>query len=391
MTEQTSKRLQGALLRIRGEHPFLGTLALFADIQVVEEVATAATDGKSIWFNPAFVAGLELNELYGLVAHELLHAALQHGARRGVREPRLWNIAADVVVNGMVRADTAYALPKGGVEMPKLAHLSVEEIYEQLACGRMKAPSITLLDLVATGLQSGEGPQGEGVSTGLQRGALEDSAIADLQRHWRTALQQAGAVARRVAKGMGHRGLGSLRDLAAASASQIDWKEALWQFVVSTPHDFQGFDRRFVHRKLYLEAMEGESVEVAICIDTSGSVDAQALSAFMAEVQAILDAYPQIHGSLYYADAALYGPHEFAMGMPIPKPQGGGGTSFVPFFERTAASGDSLRDVVCVYLTDGYGSFPSKVPSGPVLWVVSEGGLSSTDFPFGTVVRMGTR
>ena len=396
MTEQTSKRLQGALLRIRGEHPFLGTLALFADIQVVEVVATAATDGKTIWFNPGFVAGLELNELCGLVAHELLHAALQHGARRGVREPRMWNIAADVVVNGIIRADTAYALPEGGVEMPEFAHLSVEEIYEQLVCGRMKAPSITLLDLAATGLQSDEGSQGEGAqaqggAAGLQVGALSDSVLADLQRHWRTALQQAGAVARRVGKGMGHHGLGSLRDLTAATASQIDWKEALWQFVVSTPHDFQGFDRRFVHRKLYLEAMEGESVEVAICIDTSGSIDTHALGAFMAEVQAILDAYPQIHGSLYYADAALYGPHEFALGTPVPKPQGGGGTSFVPFFERIAASGDSLRDVVCVYLTDGYGSFPSKPPSGPVLWVVSEGGLPSPGFPFGTVVRMGAR
>jgi predicted metal-dependent peptidase len=43
--------------------------------------------------------------------------------------------------------------------------------------------------------------------------------------------------------------------------------------MVATPYDFGGFDRRFIHRKLYLEDVIGESVEVAICIDTSGSID----------------------------------------------------------------------------------------------------------------------
>ena len=72
--------------------------------------------------------------------HELLHAALQHGLRRREREPKLWNIAADIVVNGMVRKDTSYFLPEGGVEVPALAHLSVEEVYEQLQSGRVKVP-----------------------------------------------------------------------------------------------------------------------------------------------------------------------------------------------------------------------------------------------------------
>ena len=73
-------------------------------------------------------------------------------------------------------------------------------------------------------------------------------------------------------------------------------------------YDFGGFDRRFIHRKLYLEDVVGESVEVAICIDTSGSIQNKELSAFMGEIQGILDAYPQIRGTLFFADADLYGP-----------------------------------------------------------------------------------
>jgi predicted metal-dependent peptidase len=40
----------------------------------------------------------------------------------------------------------------------------------------------------------------------------------------------------------------------------------------------------------------GESVEVAICIDTSGSIGGDELGAFMGEIQGIFDAYPQIRG-----------------------------------------------------------------------------------------------
>ena len=56
MTQEIDKRLQGALLRIRGDHPFFGTLALFAEFRVSDTVPTAATDGKVLWFNPEFTA-----------------------------------------------------------------------------------------------------------------------------------------------------------------------------------------------------------------------------------------------------------------------------------------------------------------------------------------------
>ncbi len=48
MTQDIPKRLQGALLRIRGDHPFFGTLALFAEFRVSDDVLTAATDGKGL-------------------------------------------------------------------------------------------------------------------------------------------------------------------------------------------------------------------------------------------------------------------------------------------------------------------------------------------------------
>ena len=375
MVQEIPRRLQGALLRIRGDHPFFGTLALFADFRVTEDVPTAATDGKVLWFNPVFVEKQDSPQLCGLVAHELLHAALQHVHRRHERDAILWNIAADIVVNGMIRSDTTYQLPEGGVEDATLAHLSVEEIYEQLNTGKKKVPKIGLLDL----LPAIAGPGG----------SLDVTQADQLQRHWRAALQQAGAVARRINKGFGKNGLDGVREFDGATNPSLSWREILWQFMVATPYDFGGFDRRFIHRKLYLEDVVGESVEVAICIDTSGSIGSAELSAFMGEIQGILDAYPQIRGNLFFADAALYGPYEFGKDAAIPEARGGGGTAFEPFFQWVQQQETDGSMPLCIYFTDGYGSFPSKPPESPVLWVMVSGGLESTQLPFGEVARLG--
>ena len=382
MADEIPRRLQGALLRIRGDHPFFGALALFAEIRIDDSIATAATDGKVLWFNATFVEQQDTNRLCGLVAHELLHAALLHGLRRRERDPVLWNIAADIVVNGMIRKDTAYGLPLGGVEDAALAHLSVEEIYEQLDAGPKPTPGITLLDLRPASVA------GEPVGPLSSRSAIDEAHAAELERHWRSALQQAAAVARRIGRGIGKTGLAGVRDIGEATLPSLNWREVLWQFMVATPHDFAGFDRRFIYRRLYLEDMVGESVDVAIALDTSGSISGPALEAFMGEVQGILDAYPQIRGQLFFADAALYGPHEFSRDVAIPPPQGGGGTSFVPFFDWVTRQEEVGSLPLCIYFTDGYGTFPRQVPAAPLLWVVLDGGLESGAFPFGQVARI---
>jgi predicted metal-dependent peptidase len=75
----------------------------------------------------------------------------------------------------------------------------------------------------------------------------------------------------------------------------------------------------------------------------------------------------------------------------LPPPVGGGGTDFRPFFEsarRESAATAAESEPLLVYITDGHGTFPSTAPGRPVLWVVVPGGIPSTNFPFGEVVRM---
>jgi VWA-like domain (DUF2201) len=210
----------------------------------------------------------------------------------------------------------------------------------------------------------------------------------DLRRYWNSALQQASAVARRIGRGYGKVGLTSIREYEQIFQSELDWKHLLWEHIVHTPYDFSGFDRRFLHKKVYLEESVSEAIEIWICIDSSASVGSRQLGMFMAEIQNILDIYPQIQGKLFFADVELFGPYPFGQGSAVPPIEGGGGTSFVPFFERVDQEAFHGRQPICVYFTDGFGEFPPIEVDASVLWVVVNGGLESTGFPFGTVVRL---
>lgn len=376
MNEDYQKVISASLLRLRMKSPFFAALALFARFIPSPTLPTAATDGKNILFNPDFLLSLPSSQQDGLLLHEVLHAALLHVARRGERERLLWNIAADIVVNGMVVQQGCFELPDGGLRDEKLEHLSVEEVYELL----MKQPkckhNLTNSDLLEEALEDGE-REGDNLS---------QSRKAALESHWRNAMQQATAIARTVARGTIPTGFE--RELGALNSAQLDWRSYLWRYLVQTPTDFVNFDRRFIGRGLYLESLEGESVQVYVAVDTSGSIDNKQLGMFLSEVRGILNAYPHLKCELYYVDAEAYGPYNLHAKDEIPSPQGGGGTSFVPFFVKVEESWDRQTSGVCVYLTDGYGDFPNPAPELPTLWVVTPGGLDLSAFPFGEAVRL---
>ena len=131
-TKENEKIISASLLRLRMKSPFFATLALFARFVPTKSLPTAATDGKDIFFNPNFLSSLSSPQQDALILHEVLHAALLHVLRRGVRDSKLWNIAADIVVNGMIAAQGCFELPPNPIRDQKLEHLSVEEIYELL-------------------------------------------------------------------------------------------------------------------------------------------------------------------------------------------------------------------------------------------------------------------
>ncbi|PYE53126.1 vWA domain-containing protein [Deinococcus yavapaiensis] len=364
MTRALETRLQRAVILLRARHPFFGVLALHAEPSAAERVAdravpTACTDGRRVYVNPRFAETITDDELTGVLVHEVLHAALRHVPRSAGREPTRWNVAADVIVNGIVVRD-GHRLPKGTVRREDLEHLSVEEVYELLpsAPGRLRLPD-----------------EARDLFDRADEASVDEAA--DLQAFWRGALQNAAVTARL----QGELSVGAARALTSSEPS-VDWTSALWRFLTPSRDDFGDFDRRHVHRGLYVEDLESHDLRVALCVDTSGSVTPAHLARFLGEVCGILGSYPHVRAELYYADVTLHGPYDPDREDVLPTPRGGGGTDFRPFFDVT--TGATLR----VYLTDGHGTFPPTEPSGETLWAVPPGGKLDHEFPFGRVLRL---
>lgn len=368
VTPEFQRLISGSRLRLRGKSAFFATLLLHAEFVPSLEVAAAGTDGERVYVNPEVAAVLPSDVLDGLLLHEVLHAALSHVERRGPREKKRWNKSADLIVNGMVDA-AGLPTPPQSRRDEHLEKLSVEEVYTSLegeADGDGEDEGDDLLDGPPSDAPAKQGKPGQSA-----------------QRQWQQALAQARSVDA-MSGGKGDDPLGMHRELMRLAPARLDWRAHLWRFLARTPVDFGGFDRRFVGRGLYLEALDDESLTALIAVDTSGSVDDAAVRALVGEVQGVLGAYPHVKATLYYADTEAYGPHPLSPGSDIPPPQGGGGTDFRPIFRLI----DEHEPDVLIYLTDGYGDFPEAAPALATLWVVPPGGLEDEGFPFGEVLRL---
>ncbi len=120
-------------------YPLLGGLATgFQIISTMEraglddiQIAAVNVTDAEIYVNPA--AGLTLEEWKFVLAHEYLHAGLQHHARRNGRDPYLWNVACDFVVNSWLHEMQIGEMPENGLLYDEsLKNQSAEEIYDIL-------------------------------------------------------------------------------------------------------------------------------------------------------------------------------------------------------------------------------------------------------------------
>ncbi len=370
-------------LRLRRRSPYFATLSMYARIEPSDAIDVAATDGENIYLNPDRFFGYSMEYQEGIFLHEVLHAALLHIPRRGVREPLLWNIAADIVVNGMV-VDAGMSIPRGGVRDEDLETLPVEEVYD-LLLDRVEIVELPerLVDLRAElGREEGAGSGGES----LEETELGAAEMERMRTYWKQAQEQAQAAVRIAQQGSVPAGFE--REFGQVGDPELNWRRLLWRYLVRTPTDFEGFDRRFVSRGLYLDRLDGRTLKVYVAVDTSGSVSAGQMTDLLSEVQGILRSYPHIEVQLYYADAALYGPHELTADSEIPSPVGGGGTDFRPFFREIEEEAKGIEPAVAVYMTDGFGEFPTRTPRMPVVWAITPGGLESSEFPFGKKMRL---
>lgn len=367
--------------------PFFGTLLLNSRYEVTDSVPTAATDGDVMMLNEEFMSKLDDSEFRFVLLHEVLHMALDHVDRLKdlfERDPGITNIAADIVVNGIIK-DNGISVPNRVITNNDLKHLSAREIYSILKRKQQENPNY---------LKDEYGENGESVNQCLMPGdknserGEKGKGAQETKTNWKDILNKAMIIAK--SKKAGAFGAGLKRVFNELIEPTINWRDVLYRYVTASRSDFEGFDRRMVHRNLYLDDLAGEKIRVALFLDTSGSVDMELLSEFISELKFAITSLPNISGEMWYFDTKLYTQGDITE-LDELDIRGGGGTSFAPVMKKLKLIQDDnpIDQVLGIIFTDGHASmYDWDDPECNLLWCISPGGVEDKTIPLGEVVRV---
>lgn len=113
------------------KYPFFGSVVANVGYKENKDIPTAGTDGETIYYNPEYLENLSVEEQTFVFAHEVCHIAFNHILRSEGKDPELWNIATDGVINQFLKRD-GLKMAKGGVDMAEAINYDAEQLYEKL-------------------------------------------------------------------------------------------------------------------------------------------------------------------------------------------------------------------------------------------------------------------
>lgn len=408
-TTLSSTEIEDRLIKARIEMlisaPFFGNLATrlrFKD--ATEWCPTLATDGKYFYYNRNFVAAMSDAEVVFGIGHEVLHCVYDHFdvARRGDRDPRLWNIANDYVINAdLVDANIGEQIKLVEICFDwKYRGMISEEIYDDLfqqAKEEGRVIEINPLDVHMDreegddeGALGGEGNGDEegGDENGPAKYTAEEKE--QIKQEFQNATMQAAKAA-----GAGNLPGGVKRMLDKLLNPQLDWRQLIAmqiQSVIKSDYTMMNPSRKGLNEGFYLPGMDRETtIDVAISMDVSGSIYDTMLRDFLSEVKGIMDQYNDFRIHLFCFDTEVHNPQTFTphnmeefLDYEI---TGGGGTEFDCVFDYMKEEG--IVPKKHIMFTDGYpwGSWGDENYCDTLFIVHGSGyGGKSPVAPFGITV-----
>lgn len=339
---------------------------------------TMGTDGYHLYYHPDFLKKVSVAELQGVIAHEILHIVCKHLSRIQTREFKRWNVACDLAINPLVLRE--FKLPSGCLQDPQYDDKSAEFIYSNLPMskGGDKDGDSGTLDSHEEWKNwgKGDGKKGDKDSSG-GNGQLDSSEA--MEAEWQQRVAMAATQAR--VQGKFPASLESV--IGDLLQPKLDWKSLLQDRITScAKNDYRlnPPNKKHLYRGFILPSIGGESINIAVGVDDSGSISDEEIKEFLSEVKGICEAYEEYTIHLFMADAAIHQHVELHQFDPLPKiAVGRGGTDFRPVITEA----EKLDITSLVYFTDLYGSFPDKEPKVSVIWVCTTDQVP----PWGSLIK----
>jgi Uncharacterized protein conserved in bacteria len=392
-------KLSAARTRLILDKPFLGALVLRLPMVAADPrwCKTTATDARTFYYNADYMDALTLDQTQFALAHEALHCALSHFARRQHRDRHRWDVACDLAINPLL-VDEGLTPVQDALLLDEYKGMTAEEIYPCLDEAESMQPHDDHVYDQDSGDQGGKagsgGDKGEGGGKAThedkddkggsgkpqprqedgQGGAPRPEPLSHEERErlsvqWRQRM--AGAAQQALQAGKLGGALARLIDHLLQP--QLPWRMLLARYMTATARDDYNYSRPSRREgDAIFPSLRSSEIDIVVALDTSGSVSDKEMGEFLAEIDAI-KGQVRARVTLHACDAQLAddGPWSYEPWEEFKLPRaftGGGGTSFLPVFDWLEHEG--RRPDLLVYFTDADGAFPKQEPTFPVIWLV---------------------
>ncbi|MEW6646063.1 MAG: VWA-like domain-containing protein [Pseudomonadota bacterium] len=393
-------KLSAARTKLILDRPFLGALVLRLPLVAADPrwCKTTATDARTFYYNADYMDALTLDQTQFALAHEALHCALSHFARRQHRDRHRWDVACDLAINPLL-IDEGLTPVQDALFLEEYKGMTAEEIYPCLDEADSLQPHDDHVYDQDSGDQGGKagsgGDRGEGGGGQAtqedkddkggsgkpqpqqqdgQGGAPRPEPLSHEERErlsvqWRQRM--AGAAQQALQAGKLGGALARLIDHLLQP--QLPWRMLLARYMTATARDDYNYSRPSRREgDAIFPSLRSSEIDIVVALDTSGSVSDQEMGEFLAEIDAI-KGQVRARVTLHACDAVLAedGPWSYEPWEEFKLPRefkGGGGTSFLPVFDWLEREG--RRPDLLVYFTDADGAFPAQEPGFPVIWLV---------------------
>jgi predicted metal-dependent peptidase len=333
-------------------HPFFGNMATRLKIQEAEDwLPTAATDGRTIYFNRKFFEPLTVKQVEFVIAHEILHNVFDHMSRNEGRDRKIFNIAADYCVNGQIVRDRIGDHQIKDIQIfhdTKYYGKGAEEIYDEIYNKYDEEELAALGQLLDEHIDWGEkGKDGQPTYSKDELKKIRD----EIREATVSAAQAAGA---------GNVPGSVQRMIKELTEPKMNWREIIRQQIQSTIRDDFSFmrpNRKGWHMGAILPGTNFKNtIDIAVSIDMSGSISDTQAKDFLAEIKGIMQEYQDFNIKVWCFDTRVYNEADFD-GYSMDEfddyePMGGGGTAFECNWEYMKEH--DIQPKKLIMFTDGY-------------------------------------
>lgn len=404
LRDQLQSLYAAARLALTVDFPYFAVAALSIQCFECDEVPTAGVDNSwRLYMNPDYCLKLTVQQMKGLLVHELSHVLWDHGDRAKLynAEPTIWNLAADCAINGPLKAQHV-ELPPNGIIPTDFGFPDgelTEEYYDRFRTmaqqGKLK------IEVIGVGRgDCGSGANGQKKDYELPEagsGQSKDSAgnsangvdrlEADrLRKHTATAIKDAS-------KTRGNMPAGWDRWADEIISPKVDWRRELPAAIRATYADAQRGNsdysyfrpsRRqsaYMHdgRGVVMPTMVQTPPRGGILVDTSGSMGDEEMRYALGTIKDVLTtcgAMARI--KVWSCDAAVHTSQDI-FDVHAVKLAGGGGTDMTVGIAVAEAARPPL-DFLIVY-TDCFTPWPAHKPKIPQVIIAAVGDGQLPEWP----------